>query len=660
MSADGGAGDSGGGFSLGRYVRALYTSSFRRKAITQLNAESIRSHPESSRVLTLLDLVFVGVAGTLGAGIFLLLGRAAREVAGPAVCVSFALAAAVCGLVGLAYAEMSSRVPACGGAYSFAYAALGELCAFTVGWCLSLEYGVASAAIARSWASYLRAGFFGETEQAEPGRGPSVLAALLILVLTLTLCSGMREGRYMIGISTLVFSAVILVVFLGGVLYVRPHNWLPFAPFGLSGVYAGAASVFFAYVGFDEVATVAEESLNPSRNVPLAMIISLVVVTTVYALACVIVTGMVPFTAISMSAPFAAAFRAVGSELLAKLVSLGTVIGLQNTAMVSLVAQPRLFMAMARDGLLPEIFSEVSGSGNAPRAATLLCGCAVAFLALFAPLEALTDLVSGGTLVAFAAVCASLLRTRLIVSGHGRDASILLALLTLSCILSGAVWRLSAPGLASAAAGALVASLPMVLLARVPLTTEAEPPPFVCPYVPWVPALGMLSSVSLMFRLSSAGLLMLLIWISVGLVIYVLYGFRHSLTTYNLPPDVVSNVPPSWRLNSGAAAVDGPASSSTGWTSTASPLPKGMHGWSGAARSAELFNAHDDFLQEMEARDDSDGHDELSASFSDEPEESENASASSLPSDDGLEMRAPRVAAASVPREASDASSCMR
>jgi APA family basic amino acid/polyamine antiporter len=531
-----------------RLSKEFYQSSFRIKPIDQLNAETSRCHPESARVLTLADLVVVGVSGTLGAGLFFLLGRAARTAVGPGVSISFLLAAGVCALVGLSYAEMSSRIPSCGGAYSFAYATLGELAAFLVGWCLSLEYGVASAAIARSWAAYVRHGF-SQTASIEVGEhNISLLAPLLILVLTLLLASGLREGRYIVGFSTLVFGGVLLAVFFFGLHLIRPRNWAPFLPYGWRSVLTGSASLFFAYVGFDEVATVAEESHAPTRNVPFAMLASLGIVASVCIIASIIVTGIQPYSQLSDTAPFAGAFEYAGSTFFAKIVAIGTVIGLQNTAMIALLAQPRLFMAMSRDGLLPEIFGELSGSGNTPRAATILCGVGLAIIALLFPLHSLSDMISAGTLVAYAAVCLALIRTRLIVSGHGRDSGGLLTLLSVSFVLCALIWRVGNESAASMLGGGFIAGVPLLLLARVPLASESDPPRFLCPLMPWTPALGAFFSIVLLFQLSRTGLLLLLFWTLIGLCIYIFYGFRHSHARNSQATDFGASVRSGRRL----------------------------------------------------------------------------------------------------------------
>ncbi|KAK4532941.1 hypothetical protein CCYA_CCYA14G3798 [Cyanidiococcus yangmingshanensis] len=545
--------ETSGGLTQGRLEgllrlsSELYQSSFRRKPISQLNAETSRAHPESARVLTLTDLVAIGVSGTLGAGLFFLLGRVARNEVGPAVSVSFLFAAGVCALVGLSYAEMVSRVPSCGSAYSFSYTALGELCAFIVGWCLSLEYGIASAAIARSWAAYVRHGLSLSSTSDISDSGLSFLGALFILVLTILLASGLREGRYIVGISTVVFGVVILAVFVFGSHLVRPANWVPFMPHGWRSVVLGSSSLFFAYVGFDEVATVAEEAHSPSRNVPRAMMISLAIVSGICALASVIITGIQPYSELSESAPFAGAFEYAGSTTFAKIVSIGTVIGLQNTAIVALLAQPRLFVAMSRDGLLPEIFGELSGAGSTPRAATILCGIGLAVVALLFPLHSLADMISGGTLIAYTAVCVSLIRTRLIVSGHGRDSGGLLTLLLVSFTLCALIWRVGNEGITSLLGGGFIAGVPLLLLGRVPLACEPDPPAFICPMVPWIPAIGAFFSTVLLFQLSHTGLFLLLIWILIGFFIYAVYGFKHSHTRYILPPDFVAAAPSSWR-----------------------------------------------------------------------------------------------------------------
>jgi APA family basic amino acid/polyamine antiporter len=337
-------------------------------------------------------------------------------------------------------------------------------------------------------------------------------------------------------------------------------NWVPFVPFGWRAVVTGSSSLFFAYVGFDEVATVAEEARSPSRNVPRAMMISLAIVSGICALASVVITGIQPYSKLSETAPFAKAFEYAGSGTFARIVSIGTIIGLQNTAMVALLAQPRLFVAMSRDGLLPEIFGELSGAGNTPRAATILCGIGLAVVALLFPLHSLSDMISGGTLIAYTAVCISLIRTRLIVSGHGRDSGGLLTLLLVSFTLCALIWRVGNESLTSLMGGGFIAGVPLLLLVRVPLACEPDPPNFKCPLVPWTPAFGAFFSVVLLFQLSHTGLFLLLIWVFLGVCTYALYGFKHSHTRYMLPPDFVAAAPSGSRITSAMEPHTGPES----------------------------------------------------------------------------------------------------
>lgn len=487
---------------------------------------------DAAKPLGVADLVGIGVGGTLGSGLFLLAGRAAREVAGPGVALSFALAAVACLFSGLSYAEMSSRDPDCGGAYAFAYAALGELPAFLVGSCLTLEYGVASAAIARSWASYL-----GEALPALPrwavgsGGGVSVLACALVLAVTAVLAKGMKEASWFINGTTLVYGGVVAVIIAVGVTDVDVDNYTPFLPYGATGVLAGASAVFFSFIGFDEVATVAEEARDAANAVPLAMMLSLAIVAVVYVAATLVLVGMVNYAELDMDAPFGAAFNAVARPGVAKLVGLGTALGMVNTTLVSLAAQPRIFVSMGRDGLLPRAIASTT------RATTLRCGAVVSLLAFAVPTELLADVVSGGTLLAFLATNMALMcgRARL-HPGQSVRAVVYLAAL---CLAAGAAYRLTVARVAplpvavtlsalSAAAAVLSAALVLRLDMRGGAAFEDSPPFFLCPLVPAMPIAGVVTTMFLLTQLPAVSLVALACWLTLSLILYICYGLHHS------------------------------------------------------------------------------------------------------------------------------------
>lgn len=488
---------------------------------------------ESEKPLGLPDLVAIGIGGTLGSGLFLLAGSAAREVAGPAVTLSFVLAAVSSLFSGMSYAEMSSRDPDCGGAYAFAYAALGELPAFLVGSCLTLEYGVASAAIARSWASYL-----GEAINVLPGwtvgrdTQISFFAFLLVVGITLILSQGMREAKWLINISTALYGCVVAIIIVLGARSVDAKNWTPFAPFGVTGILAGASHVFFSFIGFDEVATVAEEARNASQAVPLAMMLSLAIVAVVYFAATLVLTGMVNYTQLDPDAPFSAAFRSVDMNIVAQLVGLGTATGMMNTTLVSLAAQPRIFFSMGRDGLLPRWIASTM------RSTTLKCGTVVAAFALLLPTELLADVVSGGTLLAFLATNTALLCIRIRI--HSQDGTLWTYVLALSCLSSGVMYRMFIAHYLPFYF-VMLFSLPSVMMPCVMLgrknmiagsAVEPQAPLFLCPFVPAVPILGTLTTTFLLTQLPAISLGALFVWILVSFVLYAMYGAVNSTAEF--------------------------------------------------------------------------------------------------------------------------------
>lgn len=510
---------------------ALLAAAMRRKHASPPST-ALAPGSEAARPLNLADLTLLGVGGTLGSGLFLLTGHAARMIAGPAVTLSFACAAVACLFSALSYAEMSSRNPNSGGAYAFAYAALGELPAFLVGMCLTLEYGVSAAAIARSWASYVgdAAGFLPAWTVAR-GSLFSALAFLLVLGLSLLLAMGMEEAKWVINSATVVYALVVLVILLFGFGHIEKNNWDSFFPFGTHGVIAGSSAVFFAYIGFDEVACVAEEAQDSARTVPLAILFSLFIVTTLYIGASLVLTGMVKYLYIDVDAPFSAAFRDVGLNFIAKLVGLGTALGMMNTTTVALAAQPRIFLSMGRDGLLPRMLAFSTA------ATTIGCGIVVALLALVIETQSLTDVVSGGTLLAFLATNISLLLTRSRIHTRSRRASGLIYSFVGASAVAGIISRFVGQNAMPEWLGFSIAiptvGVPTALL----LTSDFEGgmmyernyPTFMCPLVPVVPLFGAFTTCFLLFQLSDKALSALCTWLAISATSYFCYGARNAI-----------------------------------------------------------------------------------------------------------------------------------
>ncbi len=455
---------------------------FLRKPLARFLEEAEGGPHALRRALGPLHLVLLGIGGIIGTGIFVLTGVAAVDHAGPGVVASFALAGVACALAGLCYAEFATLIPISGSAYSYAYATLGELVAWVIGWDLVLEYGVAAATVASGWSGYFRVILEGvgiaipPALAGAPGTAPGAImnlpALAIILLITALLVVGIRESATFNAIVVVLKVGVVLFVIAAGSGHVEPANWQPFAPFGWSGIMAGSALVFFAYIGFDSVTTAAEESRNPERDMPIGILGSLAICTLLYLAVSAVITGMVPLAQIDKTAPLASAFQDVGLPFAANLISLGAIIGLTTVLLVLLLGQSRIFFAMSRDGLLPPLFGQVHHRFRTPHVSTLLVGVAVAILAAFAPLKLLAELVSIGTLFAFAIVSVGVIVLR----------------------------RLSPE------------------LAR----------PFRCPGVPWLPLAAVLACAALMASLPWQTWLRFVLWLVAGLSIYLFYGRRHS------------------------------------------------------------------------------------------------------------------------------------
>jgi APA family basic amino acid/polyamine antiporter len=434
------------------------------------------------RALGPLDLVLLGIGAIIGTGIFVLTGVAAVDHAGPAVIASFAIAGIVCAAAGLCYAEFATLLPISGSAYSYAYATLGELLAWIIGWDLVLEYALAASAVAVGWSGYLGNLLAGTplavpaAFAAAPGSAPDAilnLPALLILVLvTALLVVGIRESASTNALIVTVKVLVVGFVIVAGIGYVKPDNWQPFAPQGWNGIMAGAATVFFAYIGFDAVTTAAEEARRPERDMTIGILGSLAVCTLLYLMVAAVVTGMSPLAEIDRAAPVAVAFSRLGLDFAAGLISLGAIAGLTSVLVVMLLGQSRIFFAMSRDGLLPPVFSRVHPRFQTPHLSTLGVGVVVSTLAALVPLEELVHLVNIGTLFAFVIVSAG-----------------------------------------------------VIVLRR---TQPELPRPFRCPFVPAVPLFAIAGCLYLMASLPWVTWERFLIWLAIGLAVYGLYGRRHS------------------------------------------------------------------------------------------------------------------------------------
>lgn len=478
---------------------------FIKKPIDVIQAESGTS--ELKRSLSALNLVSLGIGCIIGAGIFVLTGKAAAQHAGPAIILSFVLAGMACAFAALCYAELASVLPVSGSAYTYAYATLGEALAWAMGWLLILEYGLASATVAVGWSGYVVSflkdfHIFIPPEWANPLGMPLIgedglplldaagvqrvgtfnLPAFLgIAAATILLIVGVSESAKVNNVIVAVKLAVIAIFIGVGIFYIDPANWHPFIPenigpgqYGFDGVLKASGVIFFAYIGFESVSTAAQEAKNPQRDMPIGILGSLAVCTVLYMAVSAVLTGIVPYVALNVPDPIAVAVNKIDLSWLSFIIKVGAIMGLSSVMLVLIYGQTRIFFMMAKDGLLPPFFSKIHPTYHTPYINTVIVGIAVALAAALTPISVLGDLVSMGTLFAFSIVCFSVLYL-----------------------------RYKEPHL---------------------------PRPFRTPFMPVVPILGMIFCGYLMYGLGAEVFIRLKLWFLGGLVVYLFYGqFKSKL-----------------------------------------------------------------------------------------------------------------------------------
>jgi basic amino acid/polyamine antiporter, APA family len=498
---------------------------FKRKPVAEDIAEGM--HTELKRTLGPWQLTALGVGAIIGAGIFsatgtAIAGGADHPGAGPALVVSYILVAAASGFAALCYAEFAAMIPQSGSAYTYAYATLGELVAWIIGWDLIIEYAVGNIAVAVSWSGYfqeLMRGFhlalpewmatdyitaFHDAAQMHQavaqGAAPSSLpahiqqaaiavahaphlfgipiilnipAVAIVALITWVLVVGIRESAWFNTTMVVIKLAILAFFIVAGFFYVRPAHWTPFAPNGLHGVWSGAALIFFAYIGFDAVSTAAEESRNPQRDMPFAMVGSLIITSVLYILVTLVLTGMVPWNQLGTAEPLATAFSDRGMNMAAGIISVGAIAATTSVLLVFQLGQPRIFYAMARDGLLPPWAAKVHPRYRTPHVTTIITGVFVAFFSAFAPIDYIIELTNIGTLFAFVLVALGILVLRRIDPDRHR--------------------------------------------------------PFRTPWVPLVPLLAVGSCLLLMMGLPIETWIRFAVWLIIGAVIYFSYGRKHSV-----------------------------------------------------------------------------------------------------------------------------------
>jgi len=472
---------------------------FRTKSIEQLVGDVEHGSKALKRSLSAWDLTLLGIGAIIGTGIFVLTGTAAANQAGPAITMSYMAAGLACAFAALCYAEFASMIPIAGSAYTYAYATLGELVAWMIGWDLILEYAVGSMTVAIGWSGYMQrllAGF-GITLPAALAAAPpdgiiNLPATLIVLAIMVLLVVGIRESARFNAAMVAIKLAAVLFFLVAGATYVEPANWTPYAPYGWPGVMAAAAVVFFAYIGFDAVSTTAEEAKNPQRDLPIGIIASLVVCTILYLAVGAVLSGIVPVVQYRtlaealpgvpmvesaesikfLNAPVAYALSVIGQDWAAGLVSAGAVAGITSVLLVMLMSQPRIFFAMSRDRLLPQGVSKVHPRFGTPYITTIITCVVVSLVAGVTQIQVVGEMTSIGTLFAFVVVCAAVLTLR----------------------------------------------------AKRPDAKR----PFRVPFGPVFPVLGILSCAYLMLSLPILTWVRFLVWLDLGMIIYWFYGRTHS------------------------------------------------------------------------------------------------------------------------------------
>ena len=501
-----------------------------RAAAARLAARAVRlkssAEAESTtdlsmkKVLGAFDLLLLGVGGVVGGGVFVLTGAAAHDHAGPAVVLSYVIASLTSMITGLCYTEFAVETPVAGSAYNYVSQSFGEFAGFLCGCNLALELTISAAAVARGWTSYVATLFHAPPDAlrvhlADGRVSLDLPAAALVILVSALLILGARETARFNAVVTAVSLAVVGLVIVAGGLYVDADNWTPFAPRGLAGVLSGASVVFFSFVGFDTVATCAEETRDPGRDLPIGIMGSLGVCASLYALMSLVITGMVPAADIDVEAPFAVAFRSKGAAWAESVISLGAVAAITTALLSSLMGQPRVYMVMARDGLLPRWFARVHPRFGTPANATAFTMVTTGTLAALVDIEILAQLVSIGTLTIFGAVCAGLLaRRHTPEDGTGRGpATRRVAALVASCVGFSVTYAGGArggregngDGGSFASSAALVFFFAAIVASTLSFNTiprhNAPRRGFETPLVPYLPAAGVMATAQLVASL---------------------------------------------------------------------------------------------------------------------------------------------------------------
>lgn len=456
---------------------------FRKQTAKNFLGEDIKF----SKTLNAFDLIAMGVGAVIGTGIFILPGTVAATTAGPGVSLSFLVAAVICVLSGMCYAEFASSIPVAGSAYSYGSIVYGEITGWLMGWALVLEYMLAVATVAAGWSSYFSSFIkpFGLTLPKavsgpfDPQHGVyfDLVAVLAIIIIALLLARGLKSSIKINNIAVFLKISIIIIFIVVGLQFVKPQNYHPFLPYKISGVIKGATTVFFAFLGFDVVSSSAAEVKKPQKNMPIGIIGTLAVAVILYMGVSLVLTGMVNYTRLNIANPVSFALEYVHQDWLAELLSLGAMVGMATMMLTMIYSSSRLIYAMARDGLLPHIFSKIDEKSHTPKISLLLVTIIIALGAAFFSVDQLTNLVSFGTLFAFALVSFGILRLR--------------------------------------------------------KRTDISNQGFHVPGYPLIPIISGLFCIFMMCQLNKDVYLMAAIWLAIGLLIYFIYGYHHSQLEQN-------------------------------------------------------------------------------------------------------------------------------
>lgn len=538
----------------------IFNNLFRRKSVSAIT--DAESHGDGlHRVLTVRDLTFFGIAAIIGAGSFSSIGSACFS-GGPAVIFLFIICAISCGFTAMCYADFATRVPASGSAYTYAYVSFGELAAWIIGWALLMEYSIGNIYVAFSWSGYfvnLIESFglhipvwltnnYSDSHQAfldgTAGKmsdawntAPIIAgvkfiidlpAVMINILVTWLVYVGTKESRNASNIMVIIKLAIILLVIVVGASYVDIDNWTPFMPNQFSGVMAGVSGVFFAYIGFDAVSTLAEESKNPQRDLPRGMIYSLIICTIVFIILALVLTGMVSYTALNVSDPLAEVFAMKGIKWMLFIVSIAAVVAMTSVILVFQMGQPRIWMAMSRDGLLPKKFAEIHPKYKTPAFSTLITGLVVGIPIFFTTPKFVLDFTSIGTLFAFVLVCGGVL-----ILPRNMDAK------------EKGKFKMPYINAKFIVPSITIISFIIIFYNHASMIVNEDASynfPMIVFYIVWVliaifsfiknysliPVLGLLSCCYLLTGMGWTNWMMFGVWLVIGLVVYLMYGYKKS------------------------------------------------------------------------------------------------------------------------------------